>query len=215
MTLMTNDTADTTNPSPFTTAAGAASDWLEAHVDYLYNFALSQVRDPVVAEDLVQDTFLAAIKARERFAGQSSDRTWLVGILRHKICDHLRRTCRERAVRADVAPRDGDDQTWEEAVMCLNDFPVESQSPGRRMELAEIRESLESALGCLPRRIAEVFQLYAIEERSSAEIRQRLNITESNLWVMLHRARKLLREHLGAWWLAHQEAGQPLGMVNP
>src|SRR5262245_65446430 len=79
-------------------------DWVDTHADYLFNFAIGQVRDANVAEDLMQETFLAAVKARETFSGQSSQRTWLVGILRHKICDHLRKTCRERAVRHDPAP---------------------------------------------------------------------------------------------------------------
>src|SRR5882724_10638082 len=77
-------------------------DWLSAHGDYLFNLAVGQVRDPLVAEDLVQETFLAALKARERFSGRSSDRTWLVGILRSKIYDHLRRVCRERPVRSET-----------------------------------------------------------------------------------------------------------------
>jgi RNA polymerase sigma-70 factor (ECF subfamily) len=71
------------------------------HGDYLFNFAIGQWRDASVAEDLVQDTFLAAFKARDRFAAKSSERTWLVGILPHKIYDHLRHTCRERATRVD------------------------------------------------------------------------------------------------------------------
>lgn len=172
-------------------------DWVEAHGDYLYNFAVGQVRDASTAEDLVQETFLAAIKARDRFAGSSSERTWLVGILRHKICDHLRFTCRERTVRADVTP--GDDEAWEEAVMWLHDVAAESHSPSRRIELAEFRANLEQALGKLPPRVAQVFQLYEMEERPNAEVCQRLNISESNLWVMLHRARKQLREHLDGW----------------
>jgi RNA polymerase sigma-70 factor (ECF subfamily) len=177
-----------------------AADWVEAHGDYLFHFAIGQVRDPSVAEDLVQDTFLAALKARDRFAGNSSERTWLVGILRHKICDHLRRTCRERAVRADVAPRSDEDDAWEDAVMWLHDVAAECQSPSRRLELAEFRAGLELALGKLPPRLAQVFQLYAVEERPNAEVCQRLNISESNLWVMLHRARKQLREQLQDWW---------------
>jgi RNA polymerase sigma-70 factor (ECF subfamily) len=177
-----------------------AADWVEAHGDYLFHFAIGQVRDPSVAEDLVQDTFLAALKARDRFAGNSSERTWLVGILRHKICDHLRRTCRERAVRADVAPRADDDDAWEDAVMWLHDVAAECQSPSRRLELAELRADLELALGTLPPRLAQVFQLYAVEERPNEEVCQRLNISESNLWVMLHRARKQLREQLQDWW---------------
>jgi RNA polymerase sigma-70 factor (ECF subfamily) len=191
-----------TNTVPTTDAQNSiATGWLEAHGDYLFNFAIGQVRDAGTAEDLVQDTFLAALKGRDRFTGQSSDRTWLVGILRHKIYDHLRRTCRERAVRAEVpASRGGDDEAWEDAVMWLHDVALESQSPSKRIELAEFRANLELALGKLPPRIAQVFQLYAVEERPNAEVCQKLNISESNLWVMLHRARKQLREHLGGWW---------------
>src|SRR5262245_39148823 len=178
----------------------APADWVEEHGDYLFHFAIGQVRDRGVAEDLVQDTFLAALKARERFAGQSSDRTWLVGILRHKICDHLRRTCRERAVRADVSPAAVEDEAWEDAVVWLHDVAAECQRPSRRMELNEFRANLELALGRLPPRVAQVFQLYEIEERPNPEVCQRLNISESNLWVMLHRARKQLRIQLSGWW---------------
>lgn len=174
--------------------------WIEAHGDYLFNFAIGQVRDASVAEDLVQDTFLAAFKARDRFAGQSSERTWLVGILRHKICDHLRQACRERAVRADRAPVRRDEEAWDEAVLWLHDVAAECQSPTRRLELEEFRANLEVALGQLPPRLAQVFQLYEVEERPNAEVCQRLNISENNLWVMLHRARKQLRSQLADWW---------------
>lgn len=203
MTTTTNDAPNLGNETE--------SDWIEAHADYLFNFAIGQVRDTAIAEDLVQDTFLAALKARERFAGQSSDRTWLTGILRHKIYDHLRRTCRERAVRTEVPQPHGDDETWEDAVMWLHDVAAETQSPGRRIELAEFRANLELALGKLPPRVAQVFQLYEVEERPNAEVCARMNISESNLWVMLHRARKQLREHLGGWWKGDS---RPDGRLN-
>ena len=197
MTTTTNlpSGAPTNNPTLST-----PTEWVDAHADYLFNFALGQVRDAGTAEDLVQETFLSALKAQDRFAGQSSVRTWLVGILRHKIYDHLRRTCRERAHRVEVPVGQTEDGSWEDAVMWLHDVAAESQSPSRRLELAEFRANLERALGQLPPRIAQVFQLYAIEERPNAEVCSRLNITESNLWVMLHRARKQLREHLNDWW---------------
>src|SRR5262249_1955446 len=178
------------------TAVTTPDHWVEAHGDYLFNFAIGQVRDAGVAEDLVQDTFLAAFKARDRFAGQSTARTWLVGILRHKICDHLRRTCRERAVRADVSSPSGEGEAWDDAMTWLHDMASECPSPARRMELDEFRANLELALGQLPPRVAQVFQLYEIEERPNPEVCQRLNISESNLWVMLHRARKQLRSQL-------------------
>jgi RNA polymerase sigma-70 factor (ECF subfamily) len=172
---------------------------VDTHADYLFNFAIGQVRDTSVAEDLVQETFLAAVKARDSFSGQSSERTWLVGILRHKIYDHLRKTCRERAVRHDPTPA-SDLESWEEPMLWLHDVAAESQSPSHRIELAEFRQNLEAALGKVPPRIAQVFQLYEIEERPNREVCARMNISESNLWVMLHRARKQLREHLSGWW---------------
>jgi len=178
-----------------------SSDWVEAHADYLFNFAVGQVRDTGVAEDLVQETFLAAVKSQNNFSGRSSERTWLVGILRHKIYDYLRRHCRERAVRVDPVPAT-DEQSWDESVLWLHDVAAECQSPSRRMELDEFRESLEIALNQLPPRIAQVFQLYAVEERPNREVCAQLNISESNLWVMLHRGRTQLREHLGDWWNA-------------
>jgi RNA polymerase sigma-70 factor (ECF subfamily) len=174
-------------------------DWVEAHADYLFNFAIGQLRDAGVAEDIVQETFLAAVKARETFSGQSSQRTWLTGILRHKIYDHLRKTCRERAVRHEPTPAN-DAEAWEESVLWLQDVATESQLPSRRIELAEFRANLELALGKLPPRIAQVFQLYEIEERPNREVCAQMNISESNLWVMLHRARKQLRTQLSGWW---------------
>jgi len=176
-----------------------SSDWVEVHADYLFNFAIGQVRDMGVAEDLVQETFLAALKSQSGFSGRSSERTWLVGILRHKIYDHLRKTCRERAVRVDPTPANAD-ESWEEAALWLHDVAAETQLPSRRIELDEFRANLELALGKLPPRIAQVFQLYEVEERSNREVCEQLNISESNLWVMLHRGRKQLREQLGGWW---------------
>ena len=170
--------------------------WVDEHGDYLFNFAVGQVRDAGVAEDLVQDTFAAALKARERFEGKCSERTWLIGILRHKIYDHLRYTCRERAVRSEEFPREDD----EDATMWVHQTADECLHPTRRMELAEFKEHLQRAMGTLPPRIAQVFQLYEIEERPNREVCAQLNISESNLWVMLHRARKQLRTQLEGWW---------------
>ena len=169
-----------------------AMDWLSAYGDYLFNFAVGQVRDTSVAEDLVQETFLAALKSRDRFAGNSSERTWLVSILRHKICDHLRRVCRERPVRQQA-------DSWEESVLWLHEMAAESTSPSRRMELQEFRDALNTALGKLPPRLAQVFELYEIEKQPNPVVCEQLQISESNLWVMLHRARKQLRRQLSDW----------------
>jgi len=180
------------------------SDWVDTHADYLFNFAIGQVRDPGIAEDLVQETFLAAVKGHGAFCLQSSERTWLVGILRHKIYDHLRRSCRERAVRVDSSPTLEDQDAWDQSVLWLHDAAAECHSPVRRMELQEFREALELALGKLPPRLARVFQLYEIEEQPNRVVCDQLQISESNLWVMLHRARKQLRAELAGWWSGEQ-----------
>ena len=190
-------------PAPVTAQAIAGSDWVEAHGDYLFNYAIGQVRDASTAEDLVQETFLAAVKGWERFSGQSSQRTWLVGILRHKIYDHLRRVCRERSVQSERFPQGdtpGDQEAWDNSLLWLHEAASDCLLPSRRMELAEFREAMELALGKLPPRIAQAFQLYEVEERPNREVCDLMSISESNLWVMLHRARKQLRIELGDWW---------------
>jgi RNA polymerase sigma-70 factor (TIGR02943 family) len=173
--------------------------WVDDYGDYLFNFAVGQMRDVSVAEDLVQETFLAAFKSRARFAGECSERTWLVSILRHKIYDHLRKHCREKKHRVEPATARLDDGDMDYALLWLHDVAAESHSPSRRIELEEFRANLEVALGKLPPRIAQVFQLYEMEDASGAEVCAKLNISESNLWVMPHRARKQLREHLEKW----------------
>lgn len=186
-----------------------ATNWVESHGDYLFNFAIGQVRDTNTAEDLVQETFLAALKSQNNFSGRSSERTWLVSILRHKIYDHLRKTCRERAVRVDPLPAHDDGEAFDDSMLWIHQVAAESTSPSRRIELAEFREHLEKAMGKLPPRIAQVFQLYTVEERPNQEVCERLNISESNLWVMLHRARKQLRTELDGWWQGEPASAQP------
>jgi RNA polymerase sigma-70 factor, ECF subfamily len=178
----------------------APDNWVERYGDYLYNFAIGQVRDKAVAEDLVQDTFLAAFKARERFAGNSSERTWLVGILRHKIIDHLRYGQRWQTVALEGTGPAGDRDDIGETMVWLHEMAAECQAPHRRMELAEFRDSLRLALGKLPPRIAQAFEMYEMNDCSGREVCDAVQITEQNLWVMLHRARKHLRTELASWW---------------
>ncbi len=196
------------NPTITEDTNAVATNWVETHGDYLFNFAIGQVRDTNVAEDLVQETFLAALKSQNSFSGRSSERTWLVGILRHKLCDHLRKTCRERAVRVDPLPAHDDGEAFDESMLWIHQVAAESTSPSKRIELAEFRAHLERAMGKLPPRIAQVFQLYSVEERPNEEVCERLNISESNLWVMLHRARKQLRTELDGWWQAEPASAQ-------
>lgn len=172
--------------------------WVENHGDCLYRYALGQVRNGGVAEDLVQETFLAALRGQERFCGQSTERTWLVGILRHKIVDHLRLASRSvpMARRCDQ----GEWETDEDLVLWLHEASADCAAPHRGIELSEFRTALEQAMGDLPPRLAQVFQLYEVEERSAQDVCEKMAISPSNLWVMLHRARHQLRQELSPWW---------------
>ena len=172
-------------------------EWVSLYGDYLYRYALVQLGDRSNAEDLVQETFLAALQARDRFHGQSSERTWLVSILRHKICDYFRRRCRERTIPDSSST--GADGRFDQTMFWLHETAAECLSPSRRLDLQDFRRSLETALHILPRRIAEAFTMYEMEEFSSAEICQHLDISEGNLWTMVHRARKQLRGLLSGW----------------
>jgi len=195
-------------------ANAVATNWVETHGDYLFNFAIGQVRDTSVAEDLVQEAFLAALKSQDNFSGRCSERTWLVSILRHKLYDHLRKTCRERAVRVEPLPAHEDGEAFEDSMLWIHQIAAESTSPSKRIELAEFREHLEKAMGKLPPRIAQVFQLYSVEERPNQEVCEQLNISESNLWVMLHRARKQLRAELAGWWQAEPASSTSSRITN-
>jgi len=172
-------------------------DWVDQYGDYLYHYALGQLCDANDAQDLVQETFLAALKARDRFQGQAAERTWLVSILRHKICDHFRQRCRERSASNSASKADAD--RFDESMLWLHETAAECLSAAHRLDLKDFRRSLEAALHTLPPRIAQAFTMYEMEECSGAEVCRHLDISKANLWTMVHRARKRLRELLADW----------------
>lgn len=172
---------------------------IQAHKESLFRFALWRVRNEFAAQDLVQETFLAAVKAPDRFRGDSRLLTWLVGILRHKISDYFRQQGRERPLLLDRPSTDGDDELYGLAVQGPSDVEDSGHSPNRRLELIEFRNALDLALSKLPSLAAKVFQLYEIEGEPGAVVCTRLQISPENLWVLLHRARKKLRAELSPW----------------
>lgn len=185
--------------------------WLEAHGEYLFRYALARVRDKAVAEDLLQETLLAAIGSCHSHAGRSSERTWLVGIMKHKAIDHLRRIARtshfQLAVNGDEdfdffessGPRRGQ---WRDDLAPLS-WPVDAAS---LLESREFWETFNHCLAQLPQQIAIAFTLREIDGLESNEICEILNITPNNLWVMLHRGRTKLRNLLEIEWFSHRAA---------
>ncbi len=173
-------------------------DWVEKHGDYLFRSALLRVRNDVVAEEVVQETFLAALQAKERFAGQSSERTWLVGILKHKIMDHFRKSAREQTDPVeDVAQSNLPDQFdegghWRKGAA----GPKAWADPSGALDRQQFWQALKMCLDKLPPRMASVFSLREIDDVPSEEICSTMKISKANLWVMLHRARMQLRRCL-------------------
>ncbi len=179
---------------------------IEDERGYLLRYALLQLRNPAQAEDAVQETLLAALEGRERFSGRSSLRTWLTGILKHKIIDHHRRSGRERPLvsadddRAEADIVDAlfaDDGHWRE-------FPADWGSPATALENSRFWKAFELCLQRLPERTARVFTMREVMEMSTDDICQELDITTTNCWVMLHRARLTLRECLQLTWFDGQ-----------
>jgi RNA polymerase sigma-70 factor (ECF subfamily) len=173
-------------------------------------FALLQLRDRSAAEDAVQETLLAAIQGAERFAGHSSVRTWLVGILKHKIVDSIRKSARERATGLGAGETGTEDlDAYFESDGHFIEPPGEWRSPERALEERRFFDALERCLETLPGSTARAFTMRELLGLDTDEICKELRITPSNCWVMLYRARMNLRACLErTWFLADTaEAG--------
>jgi len=180
------------------------------HREYLFHSALARLRNWEQAEDAVQETFLAALVSDGTFLGNSTRRTWLTSILNHKICDQLRNTCRNRTLFQGL-PMD-DRREWEPATSAS--MGRHSRNPRTELESKELREALTEALQKLPPRLATVYQLYESEAWNGREICQALQISERNLWIILHRARKRLRETLSPWRSINRGSSEDQLMEN-
>lgn len=171
--------------------------WLAAYGDKLYCFALRHVSRQEVAEDLVQETLLAAWRGRERFDGRSTRETWLISILRHKIIDHLRRPRRES--QPLQTENDGGEASFDsEGYWKVR--PGTWSATEQAVQNREFWEVLTGCVGELPEHLATAFKLREISTEKTSEICQSLGITQENLSVRLHRARVLLRGCLEKRW---------------
>ncbi|MGE3818741.1 MAG: sigma-70 family RNA polymerase sigma factor [Isosphaeraceae bacterium] len=172
--------------------------WVQEHADALFRYARERVASPHEAEDLVQETFLAALSALGRFQHRSAARTWLVAILRRKLMDHYRRGRRDANVESmETSPRSV--RPFDGSGLWLNP-PAAWRSPERALEDEEFREVLAGCVDQLPSHLAETFLLRECQELEADEVRRALDLSETNLRVRLHRARLLLRECLERRW---------------
>jgi RNA polymerase sigma-70 factor (ECF subfamily) len=168
---------------------------LAVHRGAMLRFARRRIRDEALAEDTVQDALLAALSARQQFQGQSAVRTWLIGILNHKIQDAFRRETRYVKLDLSDDETDGDDRM--ERTLAAHAMGDGNDDPLREVARRRMHAALIDEVERLPESLRSVFLLQAVEGVATAEVCRQLDITESNVWVRLHRARKRLSERLG------------------
>lgn len=183
--------------------------WVDDYGDYLFNYAVARLRDTTLAEDIVQETFLAAIKGKNQFAGRSAEKSWLTGILKNKIYDHFRKASRETSF-TDIGfyADEEEDRFITSGIMAggwIHDKgPMEWTHAGESLDNEVFWRAYRDCSSKLPKTVAAVFNLREMDDLKTGEICQMLNITENNMWVMLHRARMALRRCLETNWFSKQ-----------
>ncbi|WP_248722161.1 sigma-70 family RNA polymerase sigma factor [Seonamhaeicola sp. ML3] len=174
------------------------NNWIALYSDYLFNYTISRVSDRDIAQDLVQDTFLAGLKSMNNFKGEASERTWLISILKRKIIDYYRKINSNKG-KAEVRINYRDDESegdWlEERVADPFDKTAEDNMQNR-----ELGDAIHNCLGKLPEKQADVFKMKTILNYETEAICNELNITPSNLWVIIHRARTAMADCLETNW---------------
>ena len=173
--------------------------WIDLYSDYLFNYTITRVSDREIAQDLVQDTFFAGLKSMKNFKGEASERTWLISILKRKIIDHYRKINSNKG-KAEVRITYNDDSEsegdWlEERVADPYDKTAEDT-----LQNEELGDAIHNCLGKLPEKQAQVFKMKTIDGFETEVICNELNITASNLWVIIHRARTAMADCLKENW---------------
>lgn len=180
--------------------------WVDDHGDYLFRYAIVRLRDETLAEDCVQEALLSAIQALGSYGGRSTERTWLTGILKHKIIDHFRKHSRE--VQLDPAETDLSEfdplfQRDDEFTDHWNDYlspRIWLRSPDEALQEGEFFGVLQNCMSKLPERVSSVFSLREMNGLETDEICEILSLSSSNFWVMMHRARMALRRCIEINW---------------
>jgi RNA polymerase sigma-70 factor (TIGR02943 family) len=182
--------------------------WVEKHGDCLFRYALLRLGSADAAEDVVQETFLAALGSRQSFAERASERSWLIGILKHKLADHCRR---QQPQNPPIDFRTGD-ETVEELFDARGRWRLRPlpgpDDPGALLERQEFWETFRDCLAKLPARLASAFALREVDGLPADEVRSLLGVSANNLWVLLHRARLGLGRCLDVNWFRGERAGE-------
>lgn len=164
----------------------------------LRRFARTKVRDADAADDLVQETFMSAMAGWSGFEGRSKLRTWLTAILQNKIVDHVRAARRQREVIVTEADRPAWQDAEDDAEARAPEATDYASDPSRVVDARQLLERLSIEIGTLPERSARALVMTDVEGLGTREVCDRLALSENNLWVMLHRARREVRGRMQA-----------------
>ena len=173
--------------------------WIDNYADYLFNYAVTRVNNSDFAKDLVQDTFFAGLKSAKNFQGKSTERTWLVSILKRKVIDHYRKINSKKGkaeIRVNFYENGENEGSWLEERVPQN----WTNNTDKNIENTELKAQLESCIDNLPEKYGMVFRMKTIQNFETEEICKELEISSSNLWVIIHRARTQLRKCMEDNW---------------
>ena len=178
------------------------SKWVDLYTDYLFSYALFKTGSKEEAQDLVQETFLSAFKNKDTFKGKSSEKTWLTSILKNKIIDYYRKKKPGMSLDEYV---ESTSSSFEDSFFKRDDYGhwkndlgpnYISENPESYLVSKEFQQFLEICLMKLPLRIRNIFTAKYLEDEKAETICKENNITPSNYWVLLFRAKVLLRDCL-------------------
>ena len=173
--------------------------WVDKYADYLFNYAVVRVSDAEIAKDLVQETFLAALKSAKNYQGAASERTWLIAILKRKVIDYYRKINSKKGkaeVRINYSSQSDSAGDWLEENVADPFSTLEND----QIENAELGQAIQECISKLPKKQSAVFVMKTIRGLSTEDICNELGINPSNLWVMVHRARTNLMGCLNENW---------------
>jgi len=178
--------------------------WLQDYGDYLFKYAKQRLRDAAHSEDVVQETFVSALKARERYAGLASEKTWLTSILKRKIIDFIRTQVRESTTDdiialSDAVTESGIDDLFDHRGSWIRP-PQDWGNPYKSLNTSQFFKAFEYCFGRLKPSFARAFSLKEVTGNSNEEICNELGITTTNFSVQLYRARMSLRLCLEHYW---------------
>lgn len=175
------------------------TEWVKIYTNDMYAYTESKIPDKESAEDIVQNTFLAALEAYPKFERKSNPKTWLFAILKNKIADFLRQKYKDAEAKISADPLD----------ICFDKYgawrdchkPKDWHIEEELLDNAQFNLALENCFRSLPAKWSSAVQLKYFYEHNSKEICDKLDITLSNLWQMIHRAKVMLRFCIETNWL--------------